>query len=108
MFFQLLQNDLIKRLGSGVLASEEVKHHKWFKPINSKKLEARQIQPSFRPEVAGKLCTANFEKKWTDMPAVISPAASPNGNGSLLFKDFTYVRPAACILQRMTSLNERD
>ncbi|KAL2899764.1 Serine/threonine-protein kinase AtPK2/AtPK19 [Bienertia sinuspersici] len=50
------------------------------KPINWKKLEARQVQPSFRPDVAGQLCTANFEKCWTDMPLVISPAASPNAN----------------------------
>lgn len=106
MCLQLLQKDPSKRLGSGVMGSEEVKCHKWFKPINWKKLEARQIQPSFRPDVAaGKLCIANFEKKWTDMPVVISPAASPNGNGSLIFKDFSYVRPSS-ILQRMIPLNE--
>ncbi|XP_021723300.1 serine/threonine-protein kinase AtPK1/AtPK6-like [Chenopodium quinoa] len=103
----LLQKDPTKRLGNGVTASEEVKLHKWFKPINWKKLEAKQLPPSFRPEVDGKLCTANFEKCWTDMPVVISPAASPNGNGILLFKDFTYVRPAASFLQRMSPLNER-
>ncbi|XP_057549325.1 serine/threonine-protein kinase AtPK1/AtPK6-like [Amaranthus tricolor] len=102
---ELLQKDPSKRLGSGVMGSEEVKCHKWFKPINWKKLEARQIQPSFRPDVAGKHCIANFEKKWTDMPVVISPAASPNGNGSLIFKDFSYVRPSS-ILQRMIPLNE--
>ncbi|XP_010683458.2 serine/threonine-protein kinase AtPK2/AtPK19 [Beta vulgaris subsp. vulgaris] len=104
---ELLQKDPSRRLGSGVLASEEVKRHKWFKSINWKKLDARDIQPSFRPEVAGKLCTANFEKCWTDMSVVISPAASPNGNGSLFFKNFTYVRPASSFLQRMSPLNER-
>lgn len=103
----LLQKDPTLRLGSGIMASEEVKHHKWFKPINWKKLEAKQIQPSFRPEVAGNLCTANFEKCWTDMSVVISPAASPNANGNLLFKDFTYVRPASSFLQRMSPVNER-
>ncbi|XP_020237194.1 serine/threonine-protein kinase AtPK1/AtPK6 [Cajanus cajan] len=94
----LLQKEATKRLGSGTRGVEEIKGHKWFKPINWKKLEAREIQPSFRPDVAGKHCVANFEKRWTDMPVVDSPAASPNGGNP--FKDFSYVRPAASFLQR--------
>lgn len=101
----LLQKEQSRRLGSGASGSDEVKKHKWFKPINWKKVEVREVQPSFRPDVSGKLCTANFEKKWTDMPLVDSPAASPKGNGHLFFKDFTYVRPAASFLQRMSPLN---
>ena len=95
---QLLQKEAAKRLGSGPKGSQEIKGHKWFKPINWRKLEAREIQPSFRPEVAGKHCVANFEKCWTDMPVVDSPAASPNGGNP--FKGFSYVRPAASFLQR--------
>ncbi|KVH94984.1 AGC-kinase, C-terminal, partial [Cynara cardunculus var. scolymus] len=49
-------------------------------PINWKKLEAREIQPSFRPEVAGNHCVANFDKCWTDMPLTDSPASSPHGS----------------------------
>ncbi|XP_028808582.1 serine/threonine-protein kinase AtPK2/AtPK19 [Neltuma alba] len=94
----LLQKDATKRLGSGTRGSLEIKNHKWFKPINWRKLDSREVQPSFRPEVAGKHCVANFEKRWTDMPIVDSPAASPNGVN--LFKDFSYVRSAASFLQR--------
>lgn len=93
----LLQKEPSQRLGSGPTGSEEIKRHKWFKPINWKKLEAREIQPSFRPEVAGKQCIANFEKRWTDMPVLDSPAASPKANVNP-FVDFTYVRPAASFL----------
>lgn len=96
---QLLQKDPSKRLGSGATGSEEIKRHKWFKPINWKKLEAREVQPSFRPEVAGQLCIANFEKRWTDMPLLDSPAASPKTNVNP-FVDFTYVRPPASFLHR--------
>ncbi|KAK7847298.1 serine/threonine-protein kinase atpk2/atpk19 [Quercus suber] len=95
----LLQKEASKRLGSGPTGSEEITRHKWFKPINWKKLEARQIQPSFRPEVAGKQCVANFEKRWTDMPVVVSPAASPNASGNV-FMGFSYVKPAASFLQK--------
>ncbi|KAK7287087.1 hypothetical protein RIF29_00119 [Crotalaria pallida] len=94
----LLQKEANKRLGNGAKGIEEIKGHKWFKPINWKKLDAREIQPSFRPEVAGTNCVANFEKRWTDMPVVDSPAASPNGGNP--FKDFSYARPAASFLQR--------
>lgn len=90
----LLQKDACKRLGSGAGGSEEIRKHKWFKPINWRKLEGREIQPSFRPEVAGKHCVANFEKHWTDMPLVDSPVASPIASGNL-FMGFSYVKPAA-------------
>ncbi|XAR68700.1 Non-specific serine/threonine protein kinase [Bertholletia excelsa] len=92
----LLQKDPSKRLGSGRKGSDEVKHHKWFKTIKWKKLEARQIQPSFRPEVAGKLCTDNFDKCWTEMPLQDSPVSSPKADGGL-FRGFTYVRPTASL-----------
>ncbi|XP_014498057.1 serine/threonine-protein kinase AtPK2/AtPK19 [Vigna radiata var. radiata] len=94
----LLQKEATKRLGCGVRGVEEIKGHKWFKQINWRKLEEREIQPSFIPEVAGTHCVANFEKRWTDMPVVDSPAASPNGGNP--FKDFSYVRPAPSFLQR--------
>ncbi|KAI9107942.1 hypothetical protein K1719_020815 [Acacia pycnantha] len=94
----LLQKDATKRLGSGTRGSLEIRDHKWFKPINWSKLDVREVQPSFRPEVAGKHCVANFEKRWTDMPITVSPANSPNGGNP--FKDFSYVRPAASFLQR--------
>ncbi|KAL4557756.1 hypothetical protein LXL04_035944 [Taraxacum kok-saghyz] len=79
----LLQKDPSKRLGSGEMGSEEIKRHKWFKIINWKKLEGREIQPSFRPEVAGNHCVANFDKCWTDMPLTESPASSPSGSTTL-------------------------
>ncbi|KAL6146350.1 PREDICTED: serine/threonine-protein kinase AtPK2/AtPK19-like [Fragaria vesca subsp. vesca] len=94
----LLEKDTSKRLGCGPLGSDEIKRHKWFKPINWKKLDAREIQPSFRPDVAGHHCIANFDKCWTDMPLVDSPAASPNATGNP-FSGFSYVRPAASFLQ---------
>ncbi|CAK9170729.1 unnamed protein product [Ilex paraguariensis] len=100
----LLQKDPNKRLGSGPTDSDEIKHHKWFKSMNWKKLEGREIHPIFRPEVAGKHCIANFDKRWTDMPLLDSPVSSPKQNGNL-FQGFTYVRPTASFLQRNDPLN---
>ncbi|KAE8709789.1 Serine/threonine-protein kinase AtPK2/AtPK19 [Hibiscus syriacus] len=88
----LLQKEASKRLGS-----EEVKRHKWFKSINWRKLEGREIRPSFLPKVAGNHCVANFEECWTSMPVTDSPVASPTF-GENPFKGYTYVRPAATFL----------
>ncbi|CAI9762308.1 unnamed protein product [Fraxinus pennsylvanica] len=87
----LLQKEVNKRLGNGVRGSDEIKGHKWFKSINWKKLEAREIQPSFLPLVAGKHCIANFDERWTNMPLLDSPAASPKC-GENPFKGFSYVK----------------
>ncbi|CAA2995846.1 serine threonine- kinase 2 19-like [Olea europaea subsp. europaea] len=100
---KLLQKDPSKRLGSGPKGSDEIKRHKWFKLINWKKLEARAIQPSFRPEVAGKHCIANFDKQYTEMPVSDSPVSSPKVDGNH-FQGFTYVRPASPFLQRDSPL----
>ncbi|KAG6488798.1 hypothetical protein ZIOFF_050049 [Zingiber officinale] len=89
----LLQKEASKRLGSGPTGSNEIKSHKWFKSINWRKLENREIQPCFRPNVAGKTCIANFDKRWTSMPVLDSPVASPVA-GQNEFAGFTYVRPA--------------
>ncbi|KAM7494695.1 hypothetical protein LguiB_029304 [Lonicera macranthoides] len=91
----LLQKEASKRLGSGLRGSDEIKGHKWFKSINWRKLEAREIRPSFLPNVAGKHCVANFEECWTKMPPLLdSPAASPKSCENP-FRGYTFVRPAA-------------
>ncbi|KAJ6921224.1 hypothetical protein NC652_015204 [Populus alba x Populus x berolinensis] len=113
----LLNKDASKRLGSGPLGSEEIKRHKWFKAINWKKLDAREIQPSFRPNVAGKHCIANFDKCWTDMTLSDSPAASPkmntNPNVNLHLCQacglFSFNKAAPCLFEILTqtTLNEK-
>nr|GMC60696.1 serine/threonine-protein kinase AtPK2/AtPK19-like [Ipomoea batatas] len=85
--------DPSKHLGSGAGGGGEIKAHKWFRSINWKKLEAREIQSSFHPEVAGKRCTANFDERWTSMALLVdSPVASPKTGGETenSFRDFTY------------------
>lgn len=81
----------MQRLGSGPRGAEEIKSHKWFKAVNWKRLEERELQPKFRPDVSGKDCTANFDKCWTTMPLDDSPAPSPAAGEH--FHGYTYVAP---------------
>ncbi|KAL6524384.1 hypothetical protein OROHE_016055 [Orobanche hederae] len=87
----LLQKDQSKRLGSYAKGAEEIKCHKWFRTVNWKKIEARELQPKFKPDVSGKDCTANFDKCWTAMPLDDSPAPTPTSGEH--FQGYTYVAP---------------
>ncbi|KAG2272521.1 hypothetical protein Bca52824_067076 [Brassica carinata] len=100
----LLQKEPERRLGSGPSGAEEIKGHKWFKGMNWKKLEAREVKPSFKPEVSGRQCIANFDKCWTDMSVLDSPASSPSSDPEANpFTNFTYVRPPPSFLNQTTS-----
>ncbi|CAN7113285.1 unnamed protein product [Brassica rapa subsp. narinosa] len=99
----LLQKEPERRLGSGPRGAGEIKEHKWFKGINWKKLEAREVKPSFKPEVSGRQCIANFDKCWTDMSVLDSPANSPRSDPKANpFTNFAYVRPPRSILSQAT------
>lgn len=87
----LLQKDPLKRLGSGPKGAEEIKTHKWFRTINWKKIETRELEPKFKPDVSGQDCTANFDKCWTAMPLDDSPAPTPTAGEH--FQGYTYVAP---------------
>uniref|UniRef100_A0A1J3DMK8 non-specific serine/threonine protein kinase n=2 Tax=Noccaea caerulescens TaxID=107243 RepID=A0A1J3DMK8_NOCCA len=102
----LLQKEPERRLGSGPCGADEIKQHKWFKGMNWKKLEAREVKPSFKPEISGRQCIANFDKCWTEMSVLDSPASSPTSDPMVNpFSNFTYVRPPASFLQQTTSSN---
>ncbi|CAH8356422.1 unnamed protein product [Eruca vesicaria subsp. sativa] len=100
----LLQKEPERRLGSGPSGAGEIKEHKWFKGMNWKKLEAREVKPSFKPEISGRQCIANFDKCWTEMSVLDSPASSPSSDPKVNpFTNFTYVRPPPSFLQQSTS-----
>lgn len=100
---QLLQKESSKRLGSGPGGSDEIKNHKWFKSINWRKLNAREILPSFRPNVTGKNCIVNIDECWTNMTLVDSPVSTPVA-GDSNFTGFTYVRPSPFLQKPPNSL----
>ncbi|KAJ4972852.1 hypothetical protein NE237_006026 [Protea cynaroides] len=93
----LLQKEPSRRLGSGPGGGNDIKNHKWFRPINWKKLEARQLEPKFKPNVGGRDCTANFDKCWTTMPPDDSPASTPTANEH--FQGYTYIAPCSWLSQ---------
>jgi p70 ribosomal S6 kinase len=73
----LLQKEPAKRLGYGPSGSADVMGHPFFKGMDWRKLEARQIISPFRPNVRSIESIDNFDKIWTDLPPTDSPCATP-------------------------------
>lgn len=92
----LLQKDAKKRLGYGEHGSQEVMKHPFFKGIDWKKLNERDIVSPFQPKLEHHMSVENFDKIWTDLPAQDSPCTTPT-TGSLgennEFDGFSYVAP---------------
>lgn len=93
----LLQKDASKRLGYGDSGSNAVKNHPFFKSIDWKKLDNRDIVSPFKPKLACHMSVENFDKIWTDLPPQDSPCSTPT-KGSLEengeFDGFSYVAPS--------------
>mmetsp|Transcript_14126 Transcript_14126/g.34838 ORF Transcript_14126/g.34838 Transcript_14126/m.34838 type:complete len:551 (-) Transcript_14126:1063-2715(-) len=100
----LLARDPAKRLGHDGEAT--IKKHPFFKTINWAKLEKREVESKFKPEVTCARDIKNFDKLWTDQKPEESPCGTPTGaglqNGTPTssgctkedpFKGFTYVAP---------------
>ncbi len=86
----LLTRDPTKRLGHGPAGSDAIKKHGFFKSINWARLQQRQVESKFRPEVASQHDTANFDKLWTEQPPEDSPCGTPSGTHCQeAFKGFT-------------------
>ncbi|KAL4424405.1 hypothetical protein ABPG77_005648 [Micractinium sp. CCAP 211/92] len=88
----LLQKEAPKRLGFGPNGSKDVMGHAFFKGVNWKKLEARQVPSPFKPTIKSIESVENFDSMWTDLPPQDSPCATPR-QASLsdhMFEGFTY------------------
>ncbi|KAI3425001.1 hypothetical protein D9Q98_008382 [Chlorella vulgaris] len=88
----LLQKDASRRLGYGPSGSADVMRHAFFKTVDWKKLELRQVPCPFKPTIKSNESIENFDKIWTDLPPTDSPCVTPR-EASLqdhMFEGFTY------------------
>jgi len=59
---KLLTADRTKRFGCSKDGADDIKHHKWFKPVDWQKCFARKLKPPFVPSYKSPDDTSNFDK----------------------------------------------
>lgn len=100
---RLLRKEPKKRLGANMpkdLAT--IKAHRFFRKINWKKLEARELEPPIQPLITDPALAENFSTDFTDL--ALSPVATKRGFGEFLeneesnpFGGFSFVASASLI-----------
>ena len=77
----------------GTRGDDEIRNHKFFSSMNWKKLEAREIRPSFVPTITSPFSVENFDREFTSGSPTLSPAGSFRISNAQQdeFRDFSYV-----------------
>eukprot|EP01119_Soliformovum_irregulare_P010691 TRINITY_DN2635_c3_g1_i2.p1 TRINITY_DN2635_c3_g1~~TRINITY_DN2635_c3_g1_i2.p1 ORF type:complete len:840 (-),score=353.86 TRINITY_DN2635_c3_g1_i2:62-2581(-) len=84
----LLERDVDKRLGSK--GAEEVKNHKFFQGIDWKKLEKKEVDPPFKPDVSSSLDTSQIDPEFTQEHAQDEIDSSSNAAEHQEFSGYNF------------------
>ncbi|CAH0476319.1 unnamed protein product [Peronospora belbahrii] len=94
----LLERNVSKRLGGGKSSMfvfkgvQALKRHPFFKPVNWEKMETLRIPPPRVPSISDEADTSNFDKKFTEMPALDMMCEAVIEEHSNLFRGFSFCR----------------
>jgi len=70
----LLTKNPTKRLGcAGDKGEEEIRGHQFFRRIDWEKIEAREIQPPFKPKIRHRKDVSNFDRQFTSEKTDLTP-----------------------------------
>jgi len=69
----LLVKNPIKRLGCMEKGEEEIKAHSFFRMIDWKKIEAKEVQPPFKPKIRHRKDVSNFDRQFTSEGTDLTP-----------------------------------
>ncbi|KAH7725463.1 calcium-independent protein kinase C-like isoform 2 [Aphelenchoides avenae] len=84
------------RLGMPDCPDGPIRQHPFFRGVDWKKFEARQMQPPYKPTVRAPNDTSNFDEDFTQEKAVLTPIQDKNLLASIdpeTFVNFSYSNP---------------
>lgn len=91
----LLQKDPVTRLGGGPRDALDIKEHAFFSSINWTDLDAKRIEPPFKPQVTSETDTRYFDTEFTGESVELTPPANAldtiSEEPSSYFTSFSYV-----------------
>lgn len=94
----LLTREVDKRLGSGSSGSQDVMNHPFFKDLDWKKLERKEIEPPFKPKVKSEGDTSQIDTVFTQekpQDSYVENSLSETMQKEGDFNGFTYVAKSA-------------
>ena len=96
----LLTRNPSKRLGCGAKGEEDIRRNQFFRRINWAKLEAKEIQPPFKPKISDPRRAENFDAEFKSIPVDLTPLSRDARhlleemmNDRDQFADFDFVNP---------------
>ena len=96
----LLTRNPSKRLGCDAKGEEDVRRNQFFRRINWAKLEAKEIQPPFKPKISDPRRAENFDAQFKSIPVDLTPLSRDARhlleemiNDRDQFADFDFVNP---------------
>jgi serine/threonine protein kinase len=98
---------LLKKVPSARLGSKQgditkIRQHRFFRKIDWRRLEARELEPPIQPVITDPSAAENFPRFNSQMlpsspPTTLNGRNEMNGDGSSLFQGFTYTASSSFI-----------
>ncbi|KAI0225096.1 Calcium-dependent protein kinase C [Lamellibrachia satsuma] len=91
----LLTKNPSKRLGCNAPGERNIKDHAFFRRIDWERIEAREVQPPYKPKIRSRTDVSNFDSEFTNEPPKLTPTDKLfiMNLDQTEFTGFSYVNP---------------